>query len=134
MTTGAPRPTRNPIALARQLVAGGIALGKLHAQQARAEMTANLGQLKGGIIRLVIAVAIVVVVVIELIAFVVSLLVSAGMWWVALLLIIGMLIVAGLLAWSGIRGVTSTKFTPEETIASVKEDIEWAKTRLLRRD
>jgi len=29
--------------------------------------------------------------------------------------------------------VTSTNFTPEETIASVKEEIEWAKNRLLRR-
>ena len=46
-----------------------------------------------------------------------------------LILVIG----AGLLAWSGIRRVTSTKFTPEETIASVKEDVEWAKNRLLRR-
>ena len=36
---------------------------------------------------------------------------------------------AGLLGWRGIKQVTSTKFTPEETIASVKEDIEWAKTQ-----
>jgi hypothetical protein len=36
--------------------------------------------------------------------------------------------------WRGIKQVSSTNFTPEETIASVKEDISWAKTRLLRRD
>ena len=39
----------------------------------------------------------------------------------------------GLLGWRGVKQVTSTKFTPEETIAAVKEDIEWPKTRLLRR-
>ena len=38
-----------------------------------------------------------------------------------------------LLGWRGIKQVTSTNFTPEETIAAVKEDVEWAKTRLLRR-
>jgi hypothetical protein len=52
---------------------------------------------------------------------------------VALILLALMLVVIGLLAWRGIKRVTSTKFTPEETIASVKEEVEWAKSRLLRR-
>jgi hypothetical protein len=37
------------------------------------------------------------------------------------------------LGWRGIKRVSSTKFTPEETIAAVKEDVEWAKSRLLKR-
>jgi hypothetical protein len=52
---------------------------------------------------------------------------------VALILLLLLLAVAGLLGWNGIKRVTSTKYTPEETIAAVKEDVEWAKNRLLRR-
>lgn len=134
MTTGEPQPTRNPITLARRLVSGGVALARIHADQAKAEMMANLGQIKGGLIRVVIAVAIVIVVLVELLAFLVSLAVSAGLWWVALIVIVALLAVAGVLAWTGVRSLAAAKFTPDETIASVKEDIEWAKTRLLRRD
>jgi hypothetical protein len=60
-------------------------------------------------------------------------LVAIGLWWVALLLLVLMLAIAGLLGWRGIKRVSSTKFTPEETIAAVKEDVEWAKSRLLKR-
>ena len=60
-------------------------------------------------------------------------LVVIGLWWVALIFVILLVVMAGLLAWRGIKRVTSTTFTPEETIAAVKEDVEWAKTRLLRR-
>lgn len=134
MTTGPARPTRNPIALARRLVAGGVKLARLEVARGRAEMAANLGQLRGGIVRILIAIAILLAVLILLLAFVVAVLVAAGLWWVALLIIIGLVVVAGLLAWRGIARVRDTRFTPEETIASVKEDIEWAKSRLLRRD
>ncbi len=134
MTTGAQRSTSNPITLVRRLISGGVALAKLEVQRGKAEMAANLGQLKGGVLKLVIAVAIIVAVVIELLAFIIAVLVASGLWWVALLVIIGMIVVAGLLAWRGIKDVQQTKFTPEETIAAVKEDITWAKTRLLRRD
>jgi hypothetical protein len=60
-------------------------------------------------------------------------LVAIGLWWVALIVLVLLAMVGGLLAWRGIKRVTSTKFTPEETIAAVKEDVEWAKNRLLRR-
>jgi hypothetical protein len=60
-------------------------------------------------------------------------LVAIGLWWVALIVLALLLVVVGLLAWRGIKKVTSTKFTPEETIAAVKEDVEWAKSRLLKR-
>jgi hypothetical protein len=52
---------------------------------------------------------------------------------VAVIVLALLVIGAGLLAWRGIKRVTSTKFTPEETIAAVKEDVEWAKNRLLKR-
>lgn len=126
-------PTSNPITLIRRLVSGGVALAKLEIQHGRQEMARNLAQLRGGIALLAIAAALVVVFLVALVAFVIALLVAGGFWWVALLLLLALLVLAGLLAWIGIGRVRETKLTPEETIASVKEEIEWAKTRLLRR-
>ncbi len=134
MTTGdAPRRRENAFTLLKRLVSGGVSLAKLEAQRGRQEMAANLGQLKGGVVMLAIAAAIVVMFVIALLAFIIAVLVVIGLWWVALIMLVVMLAIAGLLGWQGIKKVTSTKFTPEETIASVKEEIEWAKARLLKR-
>lgn len=134
MTTGdAPRRRENAFTLLKRLVSGGVSLAKLEIQRGRQEMAANLGHLKGGIVLLAIAAALVILFVIALIAFVMAVLVAIGLWWVALLLLVLMLVIAGLLGWRGIKRVSSTKFTPEETIAAVKEDVEWAKSRLLKR-
>jgi len=70
---------------------------------------------------------------IALVAFIMAVLVVIGLWWVGLIVLLLLVLLAGFIAWRGIGRVTSTKFTPEETIASVKEEIEWAKNRLLRR-
>lgn len=134
MTTGhAPRRRENAFTLVKRLVSGGVTLAKLEVRRGRQEMARNLGHLKGGILRLAIAAALGLLFLIALVAFVMALLVVIGLWWVALILLLLLVAGAGLLAWSGIRRVTSTKFTPEETIAAVKEDVEWAKNRLLRR-
>ena len=116
MTTGDAPRRENALTLVRRLISGGVALAKLEVQRGRQEMARNLVQLRGGIVKIAIGVAILVTVLIMLVAFVIALLVMAG-----------------LLAWSGVKDVQSTNFTPEETIASVKEEIEWAKSRLLRR-
>jgi len=134
MTTGdTPRRRENAFTLVKRLVTGGIDLAKLNIRQGREEIAQSLGQLRGGIVMLAIAAGLVFTFLIALVAFVMALLVAIGLWWVAVIVLVVLLVVAGLLAWSGIRRVTSTKFTPEETIASVKEEIEWAKNRLLRR-
>ena len=134
MTPGdAPRRRENAFTLLKRLVSGGVSLAKLEIQRGRQEMAANLGHLKGGIVLLAIAAALVILFVIALIAFVMAVLVAIGLWWVALLLLVLLLAIAGLLGWRGIKRVSSTKFTPEETIAAVKEDVEWAKSRLLKR-
>jgi threonine/homoserine/homoserine lactone efflux protein len=134
MTTGdASRRRENAFTLVKRLVSGGVTLAKLEVQRGRQEMARNLGQLKSGILLLAVAVALGIVFLISLVAFVMAVLVAIGLWWVALILLAVLLIGAGLLAWTGIKRVTSTKFTPEETIAAVKEDVEWAKNRLLRR-
>ncbi len=135
MTTGdASRKRENPFTLVKRLASGGVALAKLEVRRGRQEMARNLGELKGGIVLLAIAAALGLVFLIGLVAFIMAVLVLIGLWWVALILLILLLIGAGLLAWRGIKRVTSTKYTPEETIAAVKEDVEWAKNRLLRRD
>jgi hypothetical protein len=135
MTTGdAPRRRENAFTLVKRLVSGGVALAKLEIASARQEMARNLGQLRGGILLVAMAAALVFVFVIGLIAFLISVLVVIGLWWVALIFVLLLPALAGLLGWQGIRRVSSTTFTPEETIASVKEDLEWAKSRLLKRD
>lgn len=134
MTTGdAPRRRENPFTLVKRLVSGGVSLAKLEIQRGKQEMASNLGQLRGGVVLLAIAAGVALAFLIGLVAFVIAVLVVIGLWWVALIVVVVLAAVAGLLAWRGIKQVTSTKFTPEETIAAVKEDIEWAKTRLLRR-
>jgi uncharacterized membrane protein len=133
MTTGHAPRRENPITLVRRMVSGAVNLAKLEVRHAREEMGRNLGELKGGIVLLAVAAAVLILFVIALIAFIMAVLVVIGLWWVALTLLVLMLVVTGLLAWRGIKRVTSTKFTPEETIASVKEEVEWAKSRLLRR-
>ena len=134
MTTGdTPRRRANAFTLVRRLVTGGIDLAKLNVRQGREEVAHNLGQMRGGIVLLAIAAGLVLTFLIALVAFIMAVLVVIGLWWVALIVLLVLLLVAGLLAWQGIGRVRSTNFTPDETIATVKEEIEWAKNRLLRR-
>lgn len=135
MTTGeSPRRRENAFTLVKRLVTGGVALAKLEVRRGREEMARNLGQLKGGILRLAVAAALGLVFLIAFVAFIMAVLVVIGLWWVALIVLVLLLIGMGALAWTGIKKVTSTKYTPEETIAAVKEDVAWAKSRLLKRD
>jgi uncharacterized membrane protein len=134
MTTGdAPRRRENAFTLFRRLVSGGVALAKLEVQRGRQEMAQSLAHLRGGIIMLAIAGVLAISFLIGLLAFVIAVLVAIGLWWLALVFVISLLALAGLLGWRGVKRVTSTSFTPQETIDAVKEDIEWVKTRLLRR-
>ena len=135
MTTGdAPRRRENALTLVRRLFSGGVQLAKLEVQRGRQEMARNLTHLRGGIVKLAIAAGLALAFLIGLLAFIIAVLVVVGLWWVALIFIVLLALVAFLLARSGIGQVSSTSFTPEETIAAVKEDIAWAKSRLLKRD
>ena len=134
MTTGdAPRRRENALTLLKRMVTGGVALAKLEVQRGRQEMARNLGQLRGGIVQIAVAAALAIAFLIGLIAFLIAVLVVIGLWWVALLFLLLLAAIAGLVGWRGVKQVSSTKFTPEETIESVKEEIEWAKSRLLKR-
>lgn len=62
-------------------------------------------------------------------AFLVSVLVAAGLsvWLSSLLVAIVVLAVAGSLAAQGYKGLKSTRLVPEQTIQTLKEDAQWAK-------
>ena len=135
MTTGdAPRRRENVFTLAKRMLSGGVNLAKLEVKHGRQEMGENLAHLRGGIIKLALAAGLALAFLIALLAFIIAVLVAIGLWWVALIFVVAIIALAGFLGWRGIKQVTSTKFTPEETMAAVKEDIAWAKNRLLRRD
>jgi hypothetical protein len=133
MSDPGPAPRRkSAFTLARELIGGARTLAGLEVRQARAEMAESLGHVKGGAISFAVAAAIVVAFVVMLLATIVAALFVAGLWWVDLILLVLLLVIAGLLAWRGVRQMRQVKVKPEQTIASVKEDIAWAK-RLIKR-
>ena len=128
-----PPPKRNAFALVRELISGGVALVKLEIQHGKQEMGAMLASVRGGVVLIGIAVALVFAALISLTVTLILGLAALLAWpgWVmALLVTFLLLLVAGLLAWRGIRKIKIGP--PEETIASVREEVAWAK-RLLRR-
>ncbi len=133
MTDPGPVPRRkSAFTLGRELIGGVRTLVSLEVRQARAEMAESLGHVKGGTISLAVAAAIGFVFIIMLLATIVAALFVLGLWWVDLLLLVVLVVVAALLVWRGMRQMRQVKVKPEQTIASVKEDIAWAK-RLIKR-
>ena len=133
MTDPAPSPKRkSAFTLARELIGGVRTLASLEVAQAKAEMGESLDHVKGGVIGFAIAAALVFVFVILLLATIVAALFVAGLWWVDLILLVVVVLAAVLFGIAGWRQVRQAKPTPERTIASVKEDIAWAK-RLIGR-
>lgn len=131
---GAARPKRSAFALVRELVSGAVALAKLEVEHGRQEMGAMLARAKGGVILLVIAVILLVAALIAAVmALILILAALTGLpgWLTAMVVVLVLLAVAGLLAWRGVRKIKIGP--PEETIASVKEEIAWAK-RLIGRE
>lgn len=129
------RPTRNPLKLARRMASGGFELAKLEAQRGRQEITENLLQYRTGVILLALAFGFVILgvfVLMILLVLVIAALTGVPGWVVSLVILLLLVALAALFAWRGILKIQATNFTPDETIAAVKEDLEWAK-RLLRR-
>jgi hypothetical protein len=120
--------------LAKQLIGGGVRLARLEVQQGRQEVAEMLRETRGGVIRLAIAGAFGLLTIIALVSFLVlgvAALTGLPEWLIALIAVLLFAAIAAFLSWQGIRKIKVGP--PEQTIASVKEDIEWAK-RLLRRD
>jgi len=130
--TDAPR--LSAFALARRLVSGLIALGKLELQHGRQEIGAMLATARLGIVMIAVALALVFAALIALTVFLilgVAALLGWPAWLVSLVVTLALLLVAGFLGWRGVRRIKIG--APEETMASVREEVAWAK-RLIRRD
>lgn len=126
-------PRLSAFALARRLVSGFVALARLELQHGLQEVGGMLAEAKRAMVLFGIAIGLVFVAIISLTVFLIlaiaSLLGWPG-WLVSLIVTLLLLLIAGLLVWRGIRKI---KFgPPEETMASVREEVAWAK-RLIRR-
>jgi uncharacterized membrane protein YqjE len=133
--TQSGQPRRESIlGLVRHLLGGVVQLVRLEVTHGRQELGAMLAETRGGLILIGIAAGLLVAALISLVTFVIlaiAALSSLPGWLVALLVFIVLSAVAALLGYRGVRRIRIGP--PEETIASVKEDVAWAK-RLLRRE
>jgi len=104
-------------------------LARLYVAAARQEVGEGLNQLKaaavlGGIALILIALAAVVLVV--LMVSLISALFGIAMWAAALIVLLGLLLLAALCGWLAYRRLRHARLMPEETIAAAREDLEWA--------
>jgi uncharacterized membrane protein YqjE len=126
-------PRRSAFALVRQLISGFVGLAKLEFQHGRQEIGAMLATARGGVILIGIAIALVFAALISLTVMLIlglAALIGWPGWVMALIVTLLLLLIAGLLVWRGIRMIKIGP--PEETMASVREEVAWAK-RLIRR-
>jgi uncharacterized membrane protein YqjE len=131
-TRNQPPRRENLLALVRRLVAGGVGLARLELQRGRQEIGERIGEARTAAIMFGIAAAFVFLSLIAFVNLVIALIaLLLPPWAAALLALIIFIVAAALFALLGRRHIRSP--VPEETIASVKEDVEWAK-RLLRRE
>lgn len=124
--TPEPKGIRGLLSL---LIAQFSELGRLYFAAARQEVGVGLNQLKvaavlGGIALILIALAAVVLVV--LMVAVISAVFGIAMWAAALILLLGLLLLAALCGWLAYRRLRHARLLPEETIAAAREDLEWA--------
>ena len=133
MTTRDEPPRRESVfTLGRRLVTGAIQLAKLEITRGRQEVGERIGRNIGAAILFGIAVAFALLTLIAFVNLVIALIaLLLPTWLAALIALVLFLVLAALFGWLGSRRITSP--VPEETIASVKEDLAWAK-RLLRRE
>ena len=126
-------PRLSAFALARKLVSGFIALARLEVQHGLQEVGGMLAEARGAMVLFGVALALVFAALISFTVFFILLIATLLGWpgWLVSLLVTLLLLgIAGFLGWRGVRKV---KFgPPEETIASVREEVAWAK-RLIRR-
>jgi uncharacterized membrane protein YqjE len=128
-------PRRESIlGLTRQLLGGIVQLVRLEVTHGRQELGEMLTETRGGLILIGIAAGLIFAALISLVTFIILAIAAlSGLpgWLVALLVFIVLAAVAALLGYQGVRRIRIGP--PEETIASVKEDVAWAR-RLLKRE
>ncbi|HLE58179.1 MAG TPA: phage holin family protein [Candidatus Limnocylindria bacterium] len=133
--TDPPPPHARPsaFALARRFVGELIGLARLELRHLAQELGEMWAETKRGIVLVLVAVSLLVAAFVVLVLSIVLLLAAiTGLpdWAAALIVLAGLLVLAALLGYRGMRHFKVGP--PEETIASVKEEVAWAK-RLLRR-
>jgi uncharacterized membrane protein YqjE len=134
MTNSTPPRRESILGLTRELISGVVNLARLEITRGRQEIGEMLGETKSGLILIGIAAALLFLTLIAFVAFlilVIAALTGLPAWLVALLVMIVLALLAVFLGYRGVRKIRIGP--PEETIASVKEDVAWAK-RLLRRE
>jgi uncharacterized membrane protein YqjE len=127
-----PQRRENAFALVRRLVTGGVGLVRLELQHGRQEVAERMrGNLRAAILFGIGAACglLALIAFVNVVIALVALLIPT--WLAALIVLLLFVVLAALFGFLGVRRVRSP--VPEETIASVKEDVEWAK-RLLRRE
>jgi uncharacterized membrane protein YqjE len=133
MTIGErPRRREGVVALARRLVSSGVTLARLEIQSGRQEVGESLGSNARAALFFGIAAFFGLLAIIALVGLIIALLAFVLPTWASALVVLVTFIVLGLLfALAGRRRIRNP--VPQETIASVKEDLAWAR-RLLRRE
>ena len=124
---------RSVFALTRQLIADFVALAKLEVEHGRQEISLMLKGVGRGAMLIGIALGLLLAALIALVMALilgVAALTGSPAWLVGLIVFVALVVVAALLAWRGVKRIRIGP--PEETIASVKEEVAWAK-RLIRR-
>ncbi len=120
------------IGLARQTVGGIIGLARLEIQHGRQEVQGAIGTNTRALIFFAVAAVfglLALIALVVLLVLVLALLLPG--WLSALIWLFIFVIIGAVLAFQGKRRLRSP--VPQQTIASVKEDIAWAK-RLIRRE
>jgi uncharacterized membrane protein YqjE len=132
VTTGdQPRARENAFTLARRLVSGVVTLVRLEIQQGRQEVGERIGATTRGVMLFGIAAGFGLLALIALVALIIALLaLLLPTWLAALIVLAAFLLLAVVFALWGKSRLRNP--VPQDTIASVKEDVAWAK-RLLRR-
>jgi hypothetical protein len=120
------------IGLARQAVSGAIGLARLEMQHGRQEVQQRIGTNARAMMFFAIAAVFGLLALIALVCtLVLALAILLPGWLAALIWLIVFAIIGAVLVFQGRRRLRNP--VPQETIASVKEDIAWAK-RLIRRE
>ena len=132
-TRDQPTPRReSAFTLGRRLVSGGVGLVRLELQHGRQEVADRMRGNLGAAMLFGIAAGLGLLTLIALVNLVIALVaLLVPTWLAALIVLLVFAVLAALFGFIGVRRVRSP--VPEETIASVKEDLAWAK-RLLRRE
>jgi hypothetical protein len=120
------------IGLARQALSGAIGLARLEIQHGRQEVQQRIGTNARAMMFFAVAAVFGLLALIALVcALVLALAILLPGWLAALIWLFVFVIIGAFMAFQGRRRLRNP--VPQETIASVKEDIAWAK-RLIRRE